>query len=229
MTDLEPGHCAFKDLCLDANSAKNAAGFWAPALGLRAERKGDDCVLTDDVDEHTLWINTVPEPPTVKNRVHLDVITGAVADLVALGARVIDELPKWTVLADREGGEFCAFVRPPEELNSYRLLELVVDSADPGAIARWWADRFGVTPRQSDHGGFRWLEDVPRMPWEMVFHRVPEPKAVKNRVHWDVLGVTAEFLAVGATRYAGPVDPANAWDVLVDPEGNEFCVFAPSA
>ncbi len=54
----------------------------------------------------------------------------------------------------------------------------------------------------------------------------PEPKVVKNRVHHDVDGDTAALLALGATlvrRRDGDI----RWDVLADPEGNEFCVFAP--
>ena len=60
---------------------------------------------------------------------------------------MVAELPRWTVLADPEGGELCAFVRPPERLLAYRLLELVVDAVDPARIAAWWADRLGTSPR----------------------------------------------------------------------------------
>ncbi len=43
-----------------------------------------------------------------KNRVHVDVF-GSVDDLVARGAVLVAELPRWTVLADPEGNEFCVF------------------------------------------------------------------------------------------------------------------------
>ena len=55
----------------------------------------------------------VPEPKTVKNRVHLDVTTPDVAALVAAGAVVLrepDDEVRWHVLADPDGNEFCAFV-----------------------------------------------------------------------------------------------------------------------
>jgi len=58
----------------------------------------------------------------------------------------------------------------------------------------------------------------------MVFQSVPETKTVKNRIHWDVWGETATFLAAGATLLRGRDDEIG-WDVLADPEGNEFCVF----
>ena len=58
----------------------------------------------------------VPEPKTVKNRVHLDLHVGDQRDevvdrLVGLGASVIGEGQEgpntWKVLADPEGNEFC--------------------------------------------------------------------------------------------------------------------------
>ena len=52
----------------------------------------------------------MPEPKSAKNRVHLDVV-GDVAEIVARGATVLAEQPRWTVMADVEGNEFCVF--PP--------------------------------------------------------------------------------------------------------------------
>jgi predicted enzyme related to lactoylglutathione lyase len=59
----------------------------------------------------------VPEPKTVKNRVHLDVEVGAdrvaaeVARLVARGATVLHEgrqgPHRWVTIADPEGNELC--------------------------------------------------------------------------------------------------------------------------
>jgi hypothetical protein len=44
----------------------------------------------------------------VKNRLHWDV-GGDVADFESRGATVLDEQPRWTVMADPEGNEFCIF------------------------------------------------------------------------------------------------------------------------
>ena len=225
--DVPAGQFRFKDLCLDAVDAGRAAEFWSGVLGLPAQERGTSFRLADDVPEHTLWINAVPEPRTVKQRVHLDVHTGAVSDLLQLGAAVVEEEERWTVLADPEGGELCAFVRPPDRLPGYRLYELVVDAADPDRIATWWAQRFGVAVQHADGESFCWLEGVPGMPWEMVFQPVPEPKRVKNRVHWDLWGRTEDACDAGA-RLVRAQDDEISWDVLADPEGNEFCVFDPS-
>jgi Glyoxalase-like domain len=217
----------FQDLCLDVSDVAKAAAFWGPALGLRPDPDRPEC-LVDGVDEHALWLNAVPEPRTVKQRVHLDVHVAAVSDLVDLGATVLDDSQRWTVLADPEGGELCAFVRDPAALTDYRLYEVVVDSADPAAIATWWADRFGVTLEHgTDSGGeaYSALTSAPGPPFPMVFGRVPEPKTVKNRLHWDVRGDVDELLAAGARLLRTPDDDIH-WHTLADPEGNEFDVFA---
>ena len=70
------------------------------------------------------------------------------------------------------------------------------------------------------HGPLMWI--VP----------VPEPKIAKNRMHHDVLGDTQALIALGATLVRprdADTEPDGAieWDVLADPEGNEFCVFSP--
>jgi hypothetical protein len=104
----------------------------------------------------------------------------------------------------------------------YRLYELVVDAADPRSIARWWGDALGLEP--SGEEGVWSVGPGAGLPWEMGFVPVPEPKSVKNRVHWDVWGDTPGLLAAGATLLR-PRDREIGWDVLADPEGNEFCVF----
>ncbi|HEY0238378.1 MAG TPA: VOC family protein [Friedmanniella sp.] len=215
---------AYKDLCVDVTDLDAAALFLGPLLGLQTVERRDPVLrLGDGVDAHAVWLNLVPDERTVKNRVHLDVHVASVEDVVALGARVTDERFPWTVLSHDQAGELCAFVRPPERLPAYRLYKLVVDCADHERVAAWWADRFGV-PVQSD-GEIAWLEGGDGPPWEIVFNTVPEPKTVKNRVHWDVVGSTPELLDAGATLLRAR-DEEIGWDVLADVEGNEFCVFA---
>ena len=215
---------SFKDLCIDATDPEVQARFWAAALGLRAEPTGGDFRLVGEAPEQTLWVNKVPEPRSVKQRVHIDVHVAAVSDLTKLGAIIVDEAQPWTVLADPEGGELCAFVRDPDALPDYRIYEVVVDAADPVTIASWWADRYNADVCHDQDRGFSWIDEVSGMPWPMVFQSVPEPKTVKNRIHWDVWGETATFLAAGATLLRSHDDEIG-WDVLADPEGNEFCVF----
>ena len=131
---------AYKDLCIDASDAERLQAFYAAALRLEVTHgQGGATWLAGPTPPHTVWINEVPEAKSVKNRVHLDVHCASVAELAELGARVLvpsSEAQRWTVMADPEGQEFCAFVRenPPD----YRLYEIAVDCADPlrvGAFA----------------------------------------------------------------------------------------------
>ena len=214
---------AYKDLCLDAVDPLRLGRFWAAVLGLEFADAGEgDAVLRGPSPQHTVWINAVPEPKTVKNRMHLDVHTRSVDELLALGATVFDEQPRWTVMADPEGGEFCAFVRaePPP----YRLYEVGLDADDARKVGRWWADLLGG--RFVDEGKeFVWITDIPGAPFASLdVAPVPEPKTVKNRVHLDVVGDVAEIVARGATV----LDEQPRWTVMADVEGNEFCVFPPA-
>jgi catechol 2,3-dioxygenase-like lactoylglutathione lyase family enzyme len=222
-----PPIARWKDLCIDATDAHRMARFWGGVLGLQVELHDDgDAALRGTAPEETVWVNAVPEPRTVKQRVHLDIETAALEPVLALGATLT--LPAtesgfgWDVLADPEGGELCAFVRGD---GPTRLYEMGVDAADTESAARaarWWADLIGGTA-VDDPRGFSWIEDVPGLPFDSIdFAPVPEPKSVKNRIHWDIASDDLEgIVARGATVIGQTPD----WHVLADPDGNEFCVF----
>lgn len=220
----------FKDLCVDVSCPSAMVAFWGRVLGLTSPADNPN-VLVGDVPEKTIWMCQVPETKTVKQRVHLDVQTGAIDDLLREGATVLtpatDE-QHWTVLEDPEGGEFCGFVR--DTVPAYRLLELVVDAVDPEAQARWWSGVAGGDFCSKPGTPYYWLENVPGLPFQYwVFVPVPEPKAVKNRIHWDVTAPALQpVLDAGATLLR-PKDDEIGWHVCADPEGNEFCVFLPPA
>lgn len=218
---------SYKDLCVDAVDPRRMGEFWAAALGLRLELHDDgDARLLGKTEQHGVWVNGVPEPVTVKQRVHLDVHVAATQDVLDLGATAVDlESFGWDVLKDPEGGELCTFVRA--EVPAYKLYEVVVDSRDARSIAAWWADVLGATLQQGSEDWF--FDDAPGMPFELVFGDVPEPKTVKNRIHWDVDTDDVQLLVdAGATVLREPDDQVS-WTVLADPEGNEFCAFLPQA
>ncbi|KHL10784.1 UNVERIFIED_CONTAM: hypothetical protein LK11_45730 [Mumia flava] len=232
----------FQSLCIDVTDARAMAPFWAAALGLTAQVRDDgQALLRGATPEHTVWINEVPEPRTVKQRVHLDVHAVSVAEYERLGARVLParEPQGWTVMADPEGGELCVFERDDAwwdgerttggeaERDGYRLYEVVVDAADARRIADWWAGVLGVEAVHEE--GASAIEPMPGAPFACwVFGDVPEPKTVKNRIHPDLTvdsqsGVD-ELVRRGATVLRRPDDEID-WTVMADPEGNEFVVF----
>ena len=217
----------FKDLCIDVNDTDTEASFWARVLGLDVQEAdgSTELVLRGSEPQQTLWPCVVPEAKTVKNRVHLDVWAPSLDDVPGTRLTEPGELP-WTVFADPEGNEFCVFVRA--DVGRYRLKDLEVDSVDHAAIAAWWARVLGGTVHDDD-GEYSYVSDVPGAPFEDIdFVTVPEPKTVKNRLHWDVTlrpGVSiADLVEAGATVLRERDDEIR-WTVMADPEGNEFCVF----
>jgi catechol 2,3-dioxygenase-like lactoylglutathione lyase family enzyme/predicted enzyme related to lactoylglutathione lyase len=218
----------WKDLCLDASDAPRVASFWGDLLGLAREvQDSGDAVLRGQEPGQTIWANTVPEPKSRKNRVHLDLVLPSYAPLVAAGGRVLRDHEttryRWTVLADPEGNELCVFAEGQDAPSA-----LVVDADDAVALAAWWSEVLGAQQVEAPDGTPRWLDGVAGLPYDVwKFVPVPDEKTVKNRWHWDVTCDDIDGLvAKGATVLREP-DGVIEWHVLADPVGNEFCAFAP--
>jgi hypothetical protein len=217
----------YQALCIDANDVSAVKDFWASTLGYEiVELKDGDVHLVGSEPGEEVWINAVPEPRTVKQRVHLDVRAASMEPFAGFTRISKEGEHAWTTLADPEGGEFCVFTydEPPAK----KLKDVVVDSADHVAISRWWADVIGGDLTHEDDDGYSHLDDIPGSPLESIdFVPVPEPKTVKNRVHWDVgllPGVTLDDLVAAGATILTPAGE-RSWTVMADPEGNEFCVF----
>lgn len=216
----------YKDLCIDAVDAAAMGRFWAGVLRLDLQVDDDgDAKLVGPTPRHTVWVNTVPEPVTVKQRMHLDVRADSIDDVVALGGVVVDaeSFEHWTVMKDVEGGELCVFGTRPGKAAG--LMEIVVDTADPARICAWWAEVLG-TEAKDHEDGYAYLDAVPGAPFEsLVFVPVPEPKTVKNRIHIDVTTPDVQLLVDAGARVLRAQDDEISWHVLADPDGNEFCAF----
>ncbi|MEU3961339.1 VOC family protein [Streptomyces buecherae] len=111
-------------------------------------------------------------------------------------------------------------------------LALVLDCSDPDALAPFWAQALGYRVVRVT-GPYVVLGDPGGVGPELLLQRVPEPKRGKNRMHLDlrVLRMEPELArlrALGARAVRGPFDN-NGWltTVLLDPQGNEFCVLEP--
>ncbi len=105
---------------------------------------------------------------------------------------------------------------------------VAIDCADPPRLGEFWSALVGGEIEVDGHGDARLRP--PEGP-VLDFLRVAEGKSVKNRLHLDLY--TTDFaaaieqtLALGATR-ADDVYDGDSWQVLRDPEGNEFCLLRP--
>ena len=108
----------FRDIVIDCAEPAQLASFWSEVLGYPIGYQGDDETRLDATDgQFRIWLVRVPEPRTVKNRVHIDVNLRpgvGVEALEQLGAKVLHPVrsiphTSWAVMADPEGNEFCAF------------------------------------------------------------------------------------------------------------------------
>lgn len=232
---------AFKDLCIDVTAGDGrpeaVARFWGAALGQPVVVDDDGEFALDPPEggppQRRVWFCEVPEPAAGKSRVHLDVRADSTdpRPLEALGGtllrRPLDDEP-WSVLNDPDGVAVCLFGPHPQAPDFRGPFELAVDAADPERIATWWAERTGGTVKLREGEPWVWIEGAAGFPFLFwVFGTVPEPKTVKNRVHWDVVledATVEDLVAAGATVLRRPDDEVR-WTVLADPEGNEFCAF----
>ena len=83
--------------------------------------------------------------------------------------------------------------------------------------------------RQLDQRGFSYLQQVPNAPFDaLTFLPVDEPKQAKNRIHLDLVADDSTVLLEAGATLLRQRDAEIDWDVLADPEGNEFCVFGPA-
>jgi hypothetical protein len=131
-----------------------------------------------------------------------------------------------------------------------KIDSVVFDCRDAAPLARFWAAALGWTVAPYDEEELERLaskgvydpEDDPSVMVEpprgtdlpvLYFTEVPEDKVVKNRVHLDLaadgsLEDEVERLeGLGAHVRNWVEEDGNMWCVMLDPQGNEFCVVLP--
>ena len=146
-------------------------------------------------------------------------------------------------------------------------LQLTIDCADPQRLVTFWSEALGYIPEPPPGGHATWREywtatgvpedelpagagDIPESIVDPAghgpriwFQQVPEPKATKNRIHFDLkvgggrdvplavrrqrVTATVERLikaGAGVVRITDEPDAGQYVVLLQDPEGNEFDV-----
>jgi predicted enzyme related to lactoylglutathione lyase len=112
-------------LSIDCADPVAVASFWSEVLG-RPVNPGADAghaaiEATDPASGPRLSFQKVPEPKTVKNRLHLDLRTDRFEAeskrVIGLGATRVRDIEKsaarWTTFADPEGNEFDLIAAQP--------------------------------------------------------------------------------------------------------------------
>lgn len=137
---------------------------------------------------------------------------------------------------------------------------ITLDAADPKMLGAFWATALRYVEEPPPAPYVTWQDafeswKLPPEQWNdayvlmdpegtgarLFFQKVPEPKTVKNRMHFDVWvpGESrdnpaspaqkkehAEFLVKHGASVLHEIDHPvmGFWVVMTDPEGNEFCV-----
>lgn len=132
-----------------------------------------------------------------------------------------------------------------------KIDSVVFDCQDAAPLARFWAAALGWSVAPYDEEELERLaskgiydpEDDPSVMVEppdgtdlpvLFFTEVPEEKVAKNRVHLDLAAdlpledEVQRLEGLGAQVRNWAEDSGSMWCVMLDPQGNEFCVVSPS-
>ncbi len=115
------------NFCIDAHDPLAQVAWWDQVLDdfqPGDENDDDEAELIGPAGRCLIFLR-VPEPKTVKNRMHICIRPvdttrdEEVERLLGLGASIVNDLREadsgWAVLADPEGNEFCVLTTPANE------------------------------------------------------------------------------------------------------------------
>lgn len=113
-----------------------------------------------------------------------------------------------------------------------RISEFVIDCADPDRLAAFWSEVLGYVELGRDEDGSIEIGPPDGGPRPiLVLSPTSAPRPEKLRLHIDVNATDRDqdaeldrLLALGAGRADIGQTGDESWYVLIDPEGNEFCL-----
>ncbi|MEO3926773.1 VOC family protein [Micromonosporaceae bacterium B7E4] len=224
-------------VAFDAHDPARLAQFWAGILGREIVEEAGGALLPGDDAQLSLRFVPSRAEKVGLNRMHFHLTSASLADqqhkvatALGLGAGHLDvgQRPEegHVVLADPEGNEFCVIEPGNAFLAGCGLLgELACDG--PREVGLFWSEALGwplvwdqdqETAIQSPDGGTKVAWGGPSA----------APKEARNRQRFDLAPAGGDqqsevdrLVTLGATRLEVDQDGAV---VLVDPDGNEFCV-----
>jgi Glyoxalase-like domain len=111
---------------------------------------------------------------------------------------------------------------------SARIATMMVNAVDAERLAQFWASLLG-TVVSSRIEQFVWLQPASPGAPQLAFQQVEEPTEGRRRLHLDIHGsdpaaLRAHAKSLGARFVEGHDIGDFHWDVMQDPEGNEFCI-----
>lgn len=120
-----------------------------------------------------------------------------------------------------------ASARLPTLIDMVSFIKSVTfDCQEPLLVAAFWARALGSNVDEDSTQERAWVEAAGWGGPSLWFVRVPEPKVAKNRQHFDLRPTGSHADEVGRliTLGASVLRDDGDLTVMIDPEGNEFCV-----
>ena len=223
------------------------ARFWAGVLGreLADDPDDPDVVVLPPSDDTGFRIEFSPtqEPKTGPNQMHFDLTSESpedqqetVARALELGGRHLDigQGPDadHVVLADPEGNEFCVIEAGNNFLADTGFIG-ALSSDGTQEVGYFWSEALGwplvwdqdeETAIQSPHGGTKITWGGP--PVAAEDRQEPAAPRPRSPADGDQQAEVERLISLGAKRIdIGQGDVS--WEVMADPDGNEFCVLTP--
>jgi hypothetical protein len=113
------------------------------------------------------------------------------------------------------------------------VLAISFDAHNAAQLAQFWAQALHRTVNDGASEDFASIaaDTDSRLGPLLMFHKVPEGKTIKNRVHFDLeaaemLTEADRLTSLGAKQIRSLAENNNRWISFIDPEGNEFDLVA---
>lgn len=106
------------------------------------------------------------------------------------------------------------------------IKSVTFDCTDALRLARFWAEALGSNVDEDSTSEKAYVQAAGWGGPNMWFNVVPEPKAAKNRMHFDLRapGPVPDEVRRLTDLGARVIKDGTGLVVMADPEGNEFCV-----
>ena len=107
------------------------------------------------------------------------------------------------------------------------------DCENPAQLAAFWSEALGHPVDDVNEEAKEFFASIggtdPGFSPTWLFLKVPEGKTAKNRMHLDLVAEDPpaeieRLVAIGATHVSDKDEWGIQWSVMLDVEGNEFCI-----
>lgn len=108
------------------------------------------------------------------------------------------------------------------------ITSVVINTPDEERLAAFWAKLLSVEIAHRTEG-FIWLEPQRPGGYSVAFQQVADPTPGRRRLHLDtavgdMTAATDRIIALGGRHLETHTVPGLTWQVMSDPDGNEFCI-----